>query len=184
MASIQLTPEKGLQLEKAEQHIVESTRVLNDISQSVRHEEINIYDQIAKYSGGTASVMFTFLGVLISLKSNQKYVNHMFIIAMALFVVCIGLSLLLRRAIYFWVFYQANHHRLYDLKKKYVLEKSILKDMEKKKDKIDGEITKNEEKENKWHFVYKYGSWLLYVCFTVAYIFLFAFVLSVFNKNV
>ena len=64
MASIQLTPEKGLQLEKAEQHIVESTRVLNDISQSVRHEEINIYDQIAKYSGGTASVMFTFLGVL------------------------------------------------------------------------------------------------------------------------
>ena len=73
---------------------------------------------------------------------------------------------------------------MYDLKEKYVLEKSILKDMEKKKDKIDGEITKNEEKDNKWHLVYKYGSWLLYVCFTVAYIFLFAFVLSVFNKNV
>ena len=98
MASIRLTSEQDQQLQEARKRAIDSTNVLNESSQDIREGKIDIFDQIARYSGGTASVMFTFLGVLIGLKNGQEYINGSFIFAMMLFVVCIAISLFLRQA--------------------------------------------------------------------------------------
>ena len=68
MASIRLTSEQDQQLKKAQKQAADSTNIFKESSQDIREGKIDIFDQIAKYSGGTASVMFTFLGVLIGLK--------------------------------------------------------------------------------------------------------------------
>jgi hypothetical protein len=79
MASIRLTPEQDQQLQEARKRAIDSTNMLNKSSQDIREGRIDIFDQIARYSGGTASVMFTFLGVLIGLKNGQEYINGSFI---------------------------------------------------------------------------------------------------------
>jgi len=80
MASIRLTPEQDQQLQEARKRTADSTNVLNESSQDIREGRIDIFDQIARYSGGTASVMFTFLGVLIGLKNGQAHIDGSFIV--------------------------------------------------------------------------------------------------------
>lgn len=98
MIKIQLNQKQDQQLKEAQKQAIDSTNMLNESSQDIREGRIDIFDQIAKYSGGIASVMFTFLGVLIGLKNDQEYINGSFIFAMMLFVVCIAISLFLRQA--------------------------------------------------------------------------------------
>ena len=72
MIKIQLNQKQDQQLKEAQKQAIDNTNMLNESSQNIREGRIDIFDQIAKYSGGTASVMFTFLGVLIGLKNDQE----------------------------------------------------------------------------------------------------------------
>ncbi len=102
--------------------------MLDESNQDIREGRIDIFDQIAKYSGGTASVMFTFLGVLIGLKNGQAHIDGSFIVAMMLFVVCIAISLFLRQATRLYDYYQTNQLRLDSLHDMRIIEKDVLYD--------------------------------------------------------
>ena len=128
MASIRLTSEQDQQLKKAQKQAADSTNIFKESSQDIREGKIDIFDQIAKYSGGTASVMFTFLGVLIGLKNGQAHIDGSFIAAMMLFVVCIAISLFLRQATRLYGFYQTNQLRLDSLRDMRMIEKDVLYD--------------------------------------------------------
>jgi len=199
MASIRLTPEQDQQLREARKMSIDSTNVLNESSQDIREGRIDIFDQIARYSGGTASVMFTFLGVLIGLKNGQAHIDGSFIAAMMLFVVCIAISLFLRQATRLYGFYQTNQLRLDSLRDMRTLEKDILYDhgseantrkdisnvhaeLEKATNRIAAEIARNQKKSRLWSAIFKHGPWLLYIVFAGAYAFLFCFVVRVSNN--
>lgn len=196
MASIRLTPEQDQQLQEARKRAADSTNVLNESSQDIREGRIDIFDQIARYSGGTASVMFTFLGVLIGLKNGQAHIDCSFIFAMMLFVVCIVISLFLRQATRLYGYYQTNQLRLDSLHYMRIIEKDVLYDhsseantrkdtsnvhaeLEKVTNRIDAEIVRNQKKARLWSAVFKHGPWLLYIVFAGAYVLLFFFVVSV-----
>ena len=196
MASIRLTSEQDQQLQEARKRAIDSTNVLNESSQDIREGKIDIFDQIARYSGGTASVMFTFLGVLIGLKNGQEYINGSFIFAMMLFVVCIAISLFLRQATRLYGYYQTNQLRLDSLRDMRTLEKDVLQDhnpeantrkdtsnvhteLEKAANRIDAEKARNQKKSRLWSLIFKHGPWLLYIAFAGAYVLLFFFVVNV-----
>ena len=196
MASIRLTSEQDQQLQEARKRTIDSTNVLNESSQDIREGKIDIFDQIAKYSGGTASVMFTFLGVLIGLKNGQAHIDGSFIAAMMLFVVCIAISLFLRQATRLYGFYQTNQLRLDSLRDMRTLEKDVLQDhnpeantrkdisnvhteLEKAANRIDAEKARNQKKSRLWSLIFKHGPWLLYIAFAGAYVLLFFFVVNV-----
>ena len=199
MASIRLTSEQDQQLQEARKRAIDSTNVLDESSQDIREGKIDIFDQIARYSGGTASVMFTFLGVLIGLKNDQEYINGSFIFAMMLFVVCIAISLFLRQATRLYGYYQANQLRLDSLHDMCITEKDVLYDhgseantrkdtssvhaeLEKATNRIDAEKARNQKKVRLWSTIFKHGPWLLYIAFVGAYAFLFCFVVRVSNN--
>ncbi len=199
MASIRLTSEQDQQLQEARKRAIDSTNVLDESSQDIREGKIDIFDQIARYSGGTASVMFTFLGVLIGLKNGQEYINDSFIFAMMLFVVCIAISLFLRQATRLYGYYQANQLRLDSLHDMCITEKDVLYDhgseantrkdtssvhaeLEKATNRIDAEKARNQKKVRLWSTIFKHGPWLLYIAFVGAYAFLFCFVVRVSNN--
>ena len=194
--NIQLTPEQNQQLQEAQKRATDSTNMLNESSQDIREGRIDIFDQIARYSGGTASVMFTFLGVLIGLKNGQEYINGSFIFAMMLFVVCIVISLFLRQATRLYGYYQANQLRLDSLRDMRIIEKDVLQDhnpeantrkdtsnvhteLEKAANRIDAEKARNQKKSRLWSLIFKHGPWLLYIAFAGAYVLLFFFVVNV-----
>ena len=196
MASIRLTSEQDQQLQEARKRAIDSTNVLNESSQDIREGKIDIFDQIARYSGGTASVMFTFLGVLIGLKNGQEYINGSFIFAMMLFVVCIVISLFLRQVTRLYGYYQTNQLRLDSLHDMRIIEKDILYDhspeadtgkdtlnvhteLEKETNRIAAEIPRNQKKARLWSVIFKHGPWLLYIAFAGAYVLLFFFVVNV-----
>ena len=198
MTSIQLTPEQDQQLQEARKRAIDSTNMLNESSQDIREGRIDIFDQIARYSGGTASVMFTFLGVLIGLKNGQAHIDCSFIAAMMLFVVCIAISLFLRQATRLYGYYQTNQLRLDSLHDMRIIEKDVLYDhsseantrkdtsnvhaeLEKETNRIDAEIAKKQKKARLWSTIFKYGPWLLYIAFAGAYAFLFCFVVRISN---
>lgn len=198
MTSIQLTPEQDQQLQEARKRAIDSTNMLNKSSQDIREGRIDIFDQIARYSGGTASVMFTFLGVLIGLKNGQEYINGSFIFAMMLFVVCIVISLFLRQVTRLYGYYQTNQLRLDSLQDMRIIEKDILYDhspeantgkdtlnvhteLEKETNRIAAEIARNQKKARLWSVIFKHGPWLLYIAFAGAYAFLFCFVVRISN---
>ena len=199
MASIRLTPEQDQQLQEARKRAADSTNVLNESSQDIREGRIDIFDQIARYSGGTASVMFTFLGVLIGLKNGKVHIDCSFIAAMMLFVVCIVISLFLRQATRLYGYYQTNQLRLDSLRDMRILEKDVFQDhspeantrkdtsnvhteLEKATDRIDAEKARNQKKARLWSAVFKHGPWLLYIVFAGAYAFLFCFVVRISNN--
>ena len=128
MIKIQLNQKQDQQLKEAQKQADDNTNMLNESSQDIREGKIDIFDQIARYSGGTASVMFTFLGVLIGLKNGQEYINGSFIFAMMLFVVCIAISLFLRQATRLYGYYQTNQLRLDSLRDMRIIEKDVLQD--------------------------------------------------------
>ena len=194
--NIQLTPEQNQQLQEAQKRAADSTNMLNESSQDIREGRIDIFDQIARYSGGTASVMFTFLGVLIGLKNDQEYINGSFIFAMMLFVVCIAISLFLRQATRLYGYYQTNQLRLDSLHDMRITEKDVLCDhspeantgkdtsnvhteLEKETNRIAAERARNQKKARLWSVIFKHGPWLLYMAFAGAYAFLFFFVVGV-----
>lgn len=196
MASIRLTSEQNQQLQEARKRAADSTNMLNESSQDIREGKIDIFDQIAKYSGGTASVMFTFLGVLIGLKNGKAHIDCSFIAAMMLFVVCIVISLFLRQATRLYGFYQTNQLRLDSLRDMRTLEKDVLQDhnpeantrkdtsnvhieLEKAANRIDAEKVRNQKKSRLWSLIFKHGPWLLYIAFAGAYVLLFFFVVNV-----
>ena len=196
MTGTQLTPEQNQQLQEARKRAIDSTNMLNESSQDIREGKIDIFDQIAKYSGGTASVMFTFLGVLIGLKNGQAHIDGSFIAAMMLFVVCIAISLFLRQATRLYGFYQTNQLRLDSLRDMRTLEKDVLQDhnpeastrkdtsnvhieLEKAANRIDAEKVRNQKKSRLWSLIFKHGPWLLYIAFAGAYVLLFFFVVNV-----
>lgn len=198
MASIRLTSEQNQQLQEARKRAADSTNMLNESSQDIQEGRIDIFDQIAKYSGGTASVMFTFLGVLIGLKNGKAHIDCSFIAAMMLFVVCIVISLFLRQATRLYGYYQTNQLRLDSLRDMRILEKDVFQDhspeantrkdtsnvhteLEKATDRIDAEKARNQKKARLWSAVFKHGPWLLYIVFAGAYVFLFCFVVRISN---
>lgn len=196
MDSIRLTPEQDQQLQEARKRAADSTNVLNESSQDIREGRIDIFDQIARYSGGTASVMFTFLGVLIGLKNGKVHIDCSFIAAMMLFVVCIVISLFLRQATRLYGYYQTNQLRLDSLRDMRILEKDALRghnpeantrkdtsnvhtELEKAANRIDAEKARNQKKSRLWSLIFKHGPWLLYIAFAGAYVLLFFFVVNV-----
>ena len=196
MASIRLTSEQNQQLQEARKRAADSTNMLNESSQDIQEGRIDIFDQIAKYSGGTASVMFTFLSVLIGLKNGKAHIDCSFIAAMMLFVVCIVISLFLRQATRLYGYYQTNQLRLDSLRDMRILEKDVFQDhspeantrkdtsnvhteLEKTTDRIDAEKSRNQKKSRLWSLIFKHGPWLLYIAFAGAYVLLFFFVVSV-----
>ena len=198
MIKRQLNQKQDQQLKEAQKQTIDSTNMLNESSQDIREGRIDIFDQIAKYSGGTASVMFTFLGVLIGLKNGQAHIDCSFIFAMMLFVVCIVISLFLRQATRLYGFYQTNQLRLGSLQDRCTLEKDVLHghnpeantrkdisniyaELEKGVDTIATEMSRNQKKVKLWSTIFKYGPWLLYIAFAGAYAFLFCFVVRTSN---
>lgn len=198
MIKIQLNQKQDQQLKEAQKQAIDNTNMLNESSQNIREGRIDIFDQIAKYSGGTASVMFTFLGVLIGLKNDQEYINGSFIFAMMLFVVCIAISLFLRQATRLYGYYQTNQLRLDSLRDMRILEKDALRghnpeantrkdtsnvhtELEKAANRIDAEKARNQKKSRLWSLIFKHGPWLLYIAFAGAYVFLFCFVVRISN---
>ena len=198
MIKRQLNQKQDQQLKEAQKQTIDSTNMLNKSSQDIREGRIDIFDQIAKYSGGTASVMFTFLGVLIGLKNGQAHIDCSFIFAMMLFVVCIVISLFLRQATRLYGFYQTNQLRLGSLQDRCTLEKDVLHghnpeantrkdisniyaELEKGVDTIATEMSRNQKKVKLWSTIFKYGPWLLYIAFAGAYAFLFCFVVRTSN---
>ena len=196
MASIRLTSEQNQQLQEARKRAADSTSMLNESSQDIQEGRIDIFDQIAKYSGGTASVMFTFLSVLIGLENGEAHIDCSFIAAMMLFVVCIVISLFLRQATRLYGYYQTNQLRLDSLRDMRILEKDVFQDhspeantrkdtsnvhteLEKTTDRIDAEKARNQKKSRLWSLIFKHGPWLLYIAFAGAYVLLFFFVVSV-----
>ena len=199
MASIRLTSEQNQQLQEARKRAADSTNMLNESSQDIQEGRIDIFDQIVKYSGGTASVMFTFLGVLIGLKNGKAHIDCSFIAAMMLFVVCIVISLFLRQATRLYGYYQTNQLRLDSLRDMRILEKDVFQDhspeantrkdtsnvhteLEKATDRIDAEKARNQKKARLWSAVFKHGPWLLYIVFAGVYVFLFCFVVRISNN--
>lgn len=199
MTGTQLTPEQNQQLQEARKRAIDSTNMLNESSQDIREGRIDIFDQIARYSGGTASVMFTFLGVLIGLKNGQAHIDCSFIAAMMLFVVCIAISLFLRQATRLYGYYQTNQLRLDSLRDMRTLEKDALRghnpeantrkdisnvhaELEKATNRIAAEIARNQKKARLWSAIFKHGPWLLYIVFAGAYAFLFCFVVRISNN--
>lgn len=199
MDEIQLNQKQDQQLKEAQKQAIDNRNMLDKSSQDIREGKIDIFDQIARYSGGTASVMFTFLGVLIGLKNGQEYINGSFIFAMMLFVVCIAISLFLRQATRLYGYYQANQLRLDSLRDMRMIEKDVLYDhsletdtgkdtsnvhteLEKATNRIAAEIAKNQKKARLWSAIFKHGPWLLYIAFVGAYAFLFCFVVRVSNN--
>lgn len=199
MIKIQLNQKQDQQLKEAQKQADDNTNMLNKSSQDIREGRIDIFDQIARYSGGTASVMFTFLGVLIGLKNGQEYINGSFIFAMMLFVVCIVISLFLRQATRLYGYYQTNQLRLDSLHDMSILEKDVLYDhipeantgkdtsnvrteLEKEANRIATEIARNQKKARLWSAIFKHGPWLLYIVFAGAYAFLFCFVVRISNN--
>lgn len=198
MIKIQLNQKQDQQLQEAQKRAIDNTNMLNKSSQDIREGRIDIFDQIAKYSGGTASVMFTFLGVLIGLKNDQAHIDCSFIVAMMLFVVCIVISLFLRQATRLYGYYQTNQLRLNSLHGMRIIEKDVLyehsseantrkdtsnvhAELEKETNRIDAEIARNQKKVRLWSTIFKYGPWLLYIVFSGAYAFLFCFVVRISN---
>lgn len=196
--NIQLTPEQDQQLREARKMSIDSTNVLNESSQDIREGKIDIFDQIARYSGGTASVMFTFLGILIGLKNGKVHIDCSFIAAMMLFVVCIAISLFLRQATRLYGYYQTNQLILDSRRDMRMIEKDILYDhspeastgkdtsnvhteLEKATNRIAAEIARNQKKARLWSVIFKHGPWLLYITFAGAYAFLFCFVVRISN---
>lgn len=199
MIKIQLNQKQDQQLKEAQKQAINNKNMLNESSQDIREGRIDIFDQIAKYSGGTASVMFTFLGVLIGLKNSQAHIDGSFIAAMMLFVVCIAISLFLRQATRLYGFYQTNQLRLGSLQDRCTLEKDVLHghnpeantrkdisniyaELEKGVDTIATEMSINQKKVKLWSTIFKYGPWLLYIAFAGAYAFLFCFVVRISNN--
>lgn len=199
MDEIQLNQKQDQQLKEAQKQAIDNRNMLDKSSQDIREGKIDIFDQIARYSGGTASVMFTFLGVLIGLKNGQEYINGSFIFAMMLFVVCIAISLFLRQATRLYGYYQANQLRLDSLRDMRMIEKDVLYDhsletdtgkdtsnvhteLEKATNRIAAEIARNQKKARLWSAIFKHGPWLLYIAFVGAYAFLFCFVVRVSNN--
>ncbi len=196
MIKIQLNQKQDQQLKEAQKQADDNRNMLDKSSQDIREGKIDIFDQIARYSGGTASVMFTFLGVLIGLKNGKVHIDCSFIAAMMLFVVCIAISLFLRQATRLYGYYQTNQLRLDSLHNRYTLEKDTLQDyspgantrkdtsnvhaeLEKATNSIDAEKARNQKKARLWSTIFKYGPWLLYMIFAGAYAFLFCFVVRV-----
>lgn len=196
MIKIQLNQKQDQQLKEAQKQADDNTNMLNESSQDIREGKIDIFDQIARYSGGTASVMFTFLGVLIGLKNGQAHIDCSFIAAMMLFVVCIAISLFLRQATRLYGYYQTNQLRLDSLRDMRTLEKDALRghnpeantrkdisniyaELEKEVDTIATEMSRNQKKVRLWSTIFKHGPWLLYIIFAGAYVFLFCFVVFV-----
>ena len=128
MDEIQLNQKQDQQLKEAQKQAINNKNMLDESNQDIREGRIDIFDQIAKYSGGTASVMFTFLGVLIGLKNGQAHIDGSFIVAMMLFVVCIAISLFLRQATRLYDYYQTNQLRLDSLHDMRIIEKDVLYD--------------------------------------------------------
>lgn len=198
MIKIQLNQKQDQQLKEAQKQAIDNRNMLYKSSQDIREGKIDIFDQIAKYSGGTASVMFTFLGVLIGLKNGKAHIDCSFIAAMMLFVVCIVISLFLRQATRLYGYYQTNQLRLDSLRDMRILEKDVFQDhspeantrkdtsnvhteLEKATDRIDAEKARNQKKARLWSAVFKHGPWLLYIVFAGAYAFLFCFVVRISN---
>ena len=198
MIKIQLNQKQDQQLKEAQKQADDNTNMLNESSQDIREGKIDIFDQIARYSGGTASVMFTFLGVLIGLKNGKVHIDCSFIAAMMLFVVCIAISLFLRQATRLYGYYQTNQLRLDSLHDMRIIEKDILYDhspeadtgkdtlnvhteLEKETNRIAAEIPRNQKKARLWSVIFKHGPWLLYIAFAGAYAFLFCFVVRISN---
>lgn len=196
MIKIQLNQKQDQQLKEAQKQADDNTNMLNESNQDIREGKIDIFDQIARYSGGTASVMFTFLGVLIGLKNGKVHIDCSFIAAMMLFVVCIAISLFLRQATRLYGYYQTNQLRLDSLHDMRTLEKDVLQDhnpeantrkdtsnvhteLEKAANRIDAEKARNQKKSRLWSLIFKHGPWLLYIAFAGAYVLLFFFVVSV-----
>ncbi|TWP20394.1 hypothetical protein EUA63_01550 [TM7 phylum sp. oral taxon 348] len=199
MIKIQLNQKQDQQLKEAQKQADDNTNMLNESSQDIREGKIDIFDQIARYSGGTASVMFTFLGVLIGLKNGQAHIDCSFIAAMMLFVVCIAISLFLRQATRLYGYYQTNQLRLDSLRDMRTLEKDALRghnpeantrkdisnvhaELEKATNRIAAEIARNQKKARLWSAIFKHGPWLLYIVFAGAYAFLFCFVVRISNN--
>ena len=199
MIKIQLNQKQDQQLKEAQKQADDNTNMLNESSQDIREGKIDIFDQIARYSGGTASVMFTFLGVLIGLKNGQAHIDCSFIAAMMLFVVCIAISLFLRQATRLYGYYQTNQLRLDSLRDMRTLEKDALRghnpeantrkdisnvhaELEKATNRIAAEIARNQKKARLWSAIFKHGLWLLYIVFAGAYAFLFCFVVRISNN--
>ena len=199
MDEIQLNQKQDQQLKKAQKQTIDNTNMLNESSQDIREGRIDIFDQIARYSGGTASVMFTFLGVLIGLKNGKVHIDCSFIAAMMLFVVCIVISLFLRQATRLYGYYQTNQLRLDSLRDMRIIEKDVLcnhsseantrkdisnvhAELEKVTNRIAAEIARNQKKARLWSAIFKHGPWLLYIVFAGAYAFLFCFVVGVSNN--
>lgn len=199
MIKIQLNQKQDQQLKEAQKQADDNTNMLNESSQDIREGKIDIFDQIARYSGGTASVMFTFLGVLIGLKNGQAHIDGSFIAAMMLFVVCIAISLFLRQATRLYGYYQTNQLRLDSLRDMRTLEKDALRghnpeantrkdisnvhaELEKATNRIAAEIARNQKKARLWSAIFKHGPWLLYIVFAGAYAFLFCFVVRISNN--
>ena len=193
------------QLKEYDDSTKQSTEELNKASELFRDEKKATFLDLAKYSGATLGVMFTFLGVLVGLDGALSWwAKACFIIASILFVLCIMMSLMIRVSSNLFIFYTRKIFYLNDRGKSFSVQQTIIdqypeqvlvpgKDgedatavMRERKEslqnaslKIDKELRKSKRFSKLYEKIFKYGSYVDYVVFASGYVVLTLFVFTV-----
>lgn len=183
----------------------ESVQRLNDFSNQIRLGKVENYDTVAKYSGGTVTVMFTFLGIILGLSGNISDTSKLaFVASTILFVCCIGLSLVLRQSVKLYAFYLQNNFYLSDRKTLFSIQQDVMRDFpdkvavistgestdeqsviqerlestENSIEKLESEIIKSKRKTRTHEMIFKFGGYLIYGLFTLGYVSLAMFIIN------
>ena len=193
------------QLKEYDDSTKQSTEELNKASELFRDEKKATFLDLAKYSGATLGVMFTFLGVLVGLDGALSWwAKACFIIASILFVLCIMTSLMIRVSSNLFIFYTRKIFYLNDRGKSFSVQQTIIdqypeqvlvpgKDgedatavMRERKEslqnaslKIDKELRKSKRFSKLYEKIFKYGAYVDYVVFASGYVVLTLFVFTV-----
>ena len=193
------------QLKEYDDSTKQSTEELNKASELFRDEKKAIFLDLAKYSGATLGVMFTFLGVLVGLDGALSWwAKAYFIIASILFVLCIMTSLMIRVSSNLFIFYTRKIFYLNDRGKSFSVQQTIIDQypeqvlvpgkngedatavMSERKEslqnasrKIENELRKSKRLSKVYEKIFKYGAYADYVIFASGYIMLTLFVFVV-----
>lgn len=193
------------QLKEYDDSTKQSTEELNKASELFRDEKKATFLDLAKYSGATLGVMFTFLGVLVGLDGALSWwAKAYFIIASILFVLCIMTSLMIRVSSNLFIFYTRKIFYLNDRGKSFSVQQTIIDQypeqvlvpgrdgedatavMRERKEslqnaslKIDKELRKSKRFSKLYEKIFKYGAYVDYVVFASGYVVLTLFVFTV-----
>lgn len=189
-------------LSEYDERLKKSTLELNKVSELFRDEKKSTFLDLAKYSGATLGIMFTFLGVLIGLDGVLSWCAKLFFfLSGILFTLCIVVSLAIRTSSNLYLFYSRKIFYLNDRNVSLSVQSTIIDQHPEQvtvigKDSIDAsnimikqkedlnntsigiskELKKCEKLSKIYEKIFKYGAYIDYGLFASGYIALMLFV--------